>query len=63
MTFKPLVLREAARQADNGRSDPRWVDVRGFRSSEIHQREAVAGGTRPLRDLQDHIDHLRNAHG
>jgi hypothetical protein len=43
MTFKPLVLREVARQQDHGRPAD-WVAVRGTRSDAVRDLETIAAG-------------------
>jgi len=61
MTFKPLVLREVARQHEHGRPAD-WVAVRGPRSDVVRELETVAAATRHLRGLDEHVHALSRAH-
>ncbi len=61
MTFKPLVLREVARQHEHGRH-ANWVAVRGPRSDAIRELETVAAATRFLRGLDEYVYALNRAH-
>jgi len=61
MTFKPLVLREVARQQEHGRP-ANSVAVRGPRSNAIRELETVEATTRRLRKLDEHEYALRRAH-
>ena len=60
MTFKPLVLREIARQRAHGRR-PEWVAVRGSRSDEVRRREAAESVPTGRRKRRESVDSPRRA--